>query len=383
MPLSLKNASTGKVLLQMMASKSTHYPTRKALNEALEEAYDASLTTSVSLFYDQVELKFQLRFVHPKHLNDATYEPLLMGVFKDVLDQPLLDQALCDQEKSFILDDIKTKESQKSYLASSMLTDTLLKGHPYHLASEDEKASIEAVSLKDVQALYHAMITSVRVITVTGDVLENELKTWLKVLALPKNHRYVPSPILKTPITPKPEMAVASAMHQMYRYLVYDTGIYRDDPFYSAFQVFQHILGGDSDSILFKRIRETHSMAYSVSAIASIKYGLLIIQGSIDPGKADLFDEEVALILKELRETGTDEETLHLAKQSIKERLKRNGDSAGVLTRRALNQYFYNDPFEIHQALEDIEKVSLEDIKAMAHKLSSVYAFKYGGSDEA
>ncbi len=383
MPLSLKNASTGKVLLQMMASKTTHYPTRKALNEALEEAYDASLTSGVSLFYDQVELKFQLRFVHPQHLNDDKYEALLMTIFKEVLDHPLFDQTLCDQEKSFILDDILTKESQKSYLASSMLTDTLLEGHPYYLSTKDEKASIEAVRLEDVKALYQDMMNAPRVMTVTGDVNEETLKRWMTHLNLQKNHRYTPSPILKNPVIKKPDFTHRTPMHQVYRYLVYDTKIYRDDPSYPAFQVFTHILGGDSDSILFKRIRETHSMAYSVNAIPSIKYGLLIIQGSIDPAKDALFDDEVTHILDELKTDGVNEETLTLAKQSIQERLKRNSDSAGVLTKRALSHYFFNDPFEIHEALKDIENVTNEDIKVMARQLSSVYAFKYGGSDEA
>lgn len=382
MPLSLKNASTGKVLLQMMASKTVHYPTRKALNEALEEAYDASLTSGVSLFYDHVELKFQLRFVHPMVLNDALYETLLMTIFKDVLDQPLFEETLCEQEKSFILDDIKTKESQKSYLASSMLTDTLLEGHPYYLSTKDEKGSIEAVTLEDVKALYLAMMKAPRVMTVTGHVDEETLKRWLNHLKLQKNHRFKPHPILKNPVLKKPDLSYPVAMHQMYRYLVYDTKIYRDDPIYPAFQVFQHILGGDSDSILFKRIRETHSMAYSVNAIPSIKYGLLIIQGSIDPAKDALFDEEVALILDELKTIGVEEETLKLAKQSIQERLKRNSDSASVLTKRALSHYFFNDPFEIHEALADIEKVTMEDIQSMARQLSLVYAFKYGGSDE-
>ena len=383
MPLSLKTASTAKVLLQMMSAKTTLYPTRKALNEALEEAYDASLNTAVSLFYDHVELKIQLRFVDPKMLNDEAYMPRLLKVFKSVLHEPLWDPNLIDQEKQFILDDIKTKESQKSYLASSLLTDTLLEHHPYHLPSTEEAPSIEAVTLTDVQALFETLIKSPSVILAAGPVLEEELTTWLLTLDLPAHPPFKPAPIIKNPISQKAPFVHPSKMHQVYRYLVYDTGIYRDDPDYFAFQVFQHILGGDSDSLLFKRIRETHSMAYSVNAVASIKYGLLIIQGSIDPDKTALFDTEVAQILEDIVLEGIPLETLNLAKQSLKERFKRNSDSMGVLSNRALMHYYYGEPFEIDENLKNIDAVTLNDVKKMASRLKMIYAFRYGGLDES
>lgn len=381
MPLEHKTASVARVLFQMMGTKTLQYPSRKELNAALEEAYDASLNTSVSLLYDQIEMKIQIRFVDPSLFQDATYETQLMKIFKDVLYHPYLDETLLNQEKSFILDDIKTKESQKSQIASSMLTDTLLEGHPYHIPSTEEAPLIEAVQLNEVRALFEKLKELPCLILAAGPLPLIALKRWLKVLDLTGHPQYQPHPLLKTPIAQKEPLNVIAKMHQVYRYHVYDSGVYRDDRDYPAFQVLQHILGGDSDSMLFKRIRETHSMAYSVQAIPSIKYGLLIIQGSIDPLKTDLYDQEIASIIKELKETHVDKDTLFYAQQSIQESIKRNSDSLSVLSRRALMQYYFNEPFEIDAYLAQIRAVNAGDIKRLAENLKEVYAFKYGGFD--
>jgi predicted Zn-dependent peptidase len=122
-------------------------------------------------------------------------------------------------------------------------------------------------------------------------------------------------------------------------------------------------------------------MAYSVQAIPSIKYGLLIIQGSIDPLKTELYDQEIASIIKELKETHVDKDTLFYAQQSIQESIKRNSDSLSVLSRRALMQYYFNEPFEIEAYLAQIRAVNADDIKRLAENLKEVYAFKYGGFD--
>jgi predicted Zn-dependent peptidase len=381
MPLEPKTASVARVLFQMMGTKTLKYPSRKELNAALEEAYDASLNTSVSLLYDQIEMKIQMRFVDPNLLGDAAYETQLIKILKDVLHHPYLDETLLNQEKSFILDDIKTKESQKSHIASSMLTDTLLKGHPYHVPSTEEAPLIKAVQLNEVLALFEKLKDAPCLILAAGPFPLASLKRWLKVLDLKGHPSYQPHPLLKTPIAKKEPLSVQSKMHQVYRYHVYDSGVYRDDVTYPTFIVLQHILGGDSDSILFKRIRETHSMAYSVQAIPSIKYGLLIIQGSIDPAKTDLYDQEIGSILQELKEQKVDKDTLFYAQQSITETIKRNSDSISVLSRRALMHYYFNEPFEMDAYLAQIKAVTADDIQRLAQKLKEVYAFKYGGFD--
>lgn len=367
----------------MMTAKTAHHSTRKALNEALEDAYDAQLNAHVSLFYDQIEIRWQLRYVDPALVDDAEYFQQIIALFHQVLHAPRWDETLCAQEKNFLLDDIKTKESQKSYLASAMLTDTLLIGHPYYLPVKEEAAAINDVGLEDVKALYQTMMVAARVISATGPLTPPALEAWIKGLKLAKHQRFCLRPIIKDSIPPKKALHVPVAMHQTYRYLVLSTRIFRDDAAYPIFQVFQHLLGGDSESLLFKRIRETHSMAYSVHATASIKYGLLIIQGAIDPSKIALFDEEVAAILEDIKTHGVDAKTLDLAKQSLQDRLQRNSDSASVLTQRALMHYYFNDPFSIGQALKDITKVTAADIQTLATQLTPVYAFAYGGSDAA
>ena len=365
----------------MMQTKSQGLPTRKRLNEALEDLYDASLNTSASLLYDQLEAKIGLRFVDPKWLDDAAYFGQLLALIKDVLHHPLFDETLLNQEKSFIIDDIKTKESQKSYLASTMLTDLLLEGHPYHLPSKEEIPSIEAVTLDDVKAAYQELIVAPCLINVTGPLEAEALEELVKALTLTPASPPNKLNFLKTPIEVRDDFHHPVLMHQVYRFHVYDTGVYRNDPSYPAFQVFQHILGGDSDSILFKTIRETHSMAYSVAAVPSIKYGLLIIQASIDPEKTALYDAEIIRLMDEISTVPIDEDTLKMAKLSLQEGIKRNTDSSGVLARRALQHYLFDDPFEVDKHLAAIEAVTAEDLLMLAQRLKKVYAFQYGGEN--
>lgn len=136
--------------------------------------------------------------------------------------------------------------------------------------------------------------------------------------------------------------------------------------------VFQSVLGGSNNSLLFQKIREDEGLAYAVYSYSCpyAKEGLLHIDAVTAPGQAETVFDCVRRVCENLREKELSEETLAthkalirteaiLSKESVQSRMESNGRSV-LLRGRVISQ---------EEELAHIEAVTAAEVKRFAEQM--------------
>ena len=146
-------------------------------------------------------------------------------------------------------------------------------------------------------------------------------------------------------------------------------------------QIYNLILGGFADSLFFKNIREKHSLCYYISSNFSYYENVLYIRSGITK---DNYDKIVDLIKKEMKRVVKGDfsnELLDEAKSTYKSMLITAMDYPANL----VNNYYDNQIDSISlfkDRMDDIDKVSIEDIKKIASKVKMNTIFLFGGDSK-
>ena len=368
---------TYRLLSGMLSAKNQAYPSKPAWNAHLESLFHLQLGTGLSTFQDRFEFSFKMRHVAPDMVDHpALYDEASQALFT-ALSYPLLDEKGLAQEKVFLKDEWATKRASKGFKAAHHLTQKLLHDHPYFSPQVTTEEAIDAVTLADVQAAYDTLIKAPRVLIRLGKGPFPDAEHFLNALPHPRASLSFDAP-LKYAYTPTLIEPQEDAMKQSLMYDLYATHLTHQDDDYVPLMVLNQLLGGDSESMLFKTIRETHNMAYSVGSSLLSQYGLLLINGAISPENQANYHREIKTILTALKTGDYPDQRLALAKQSRIETIKRNHDAKSALTRRAFYAAYMDEPFEKSALIKTIEAVDKAAITRVANRLEAITSFQYG-----
>jgi predicted Zn-dependent peptidase len=150
------------------------------------------------------------------------------------------------------------------------------------------------------------------------------------------------------------------------------SGITTTDPRRYAFSLMNTILGGNMSSRLFQEIRERRGLAYSVYSFASshTDTGMLGIYAGVSPEKADEVVELLVDQIKKLEYSRIEESELSDAKQYTKGNILLSSESMdNLMVRIAQNEIIFGYEIPIQAVLDEIEKVTVDDIMELNHAL--------------
>lgn len=364
-------------MVGMMMAKNASFPSRMAWNSHLEGLYHLPISGQVAAFQETLEVRFRLNLIPPEAIHDAAYLPLALAAFKTALTQPLFDAASLRQEKDFLKDEWTTKKASKSYKAVRHLTESILQDHPYFVSQIEDDAVLEAVPVSAIEAVYETLLSAPRVLVRVGPLKRSLGADILAQLPRPKGPIQFADLVKKT-YAEVPLAPVEDAMKQTMMFDLYATGIWRFDDDYDLLVILNQLLGGDSESLLFKTIREEHHMAYSVSSTVLYQYGLLLIQGGISPANKTVYLKDVHALIDQLIAGTFKDAALDLAKQSHIEQIKRNHDAKGALESRAFYHVYFQKPFDKTALIKRLDAINKADIQRVAAKLKKVTSLQYG-----
>lgn len=379
-PLKKPDNTAFRLMLGMMNQKNVKYPTKKAWKAELQNRYNMRLGALASHLKDRHVSEFKMTLIDPS-LVDETPD-YFFDAMNELLNYPLFDDVALTFEKQSLKDEFLTKKASKSYRAARLLTCHLFKDHPYFVRTMGDEEQIDLVTLDMIKNAYHTMINAPALLVVVGPLEKNHIQTLIDTLKCHPKERLQKPAQLRISI---PELTLPSHpndMKQMLVYHVFETHIFPEDDAHLALDILSYMLGGDSESLLFKTIRETHSMAYSVHTISLDQYGVLLIQGAIDPSKHASYHEEIMAMMSAIKNGQFDESVLALSIQNRVEEIKRNTDHKSALASRALNHYFEQWPFDVNALIQPFSTIGKHEIIEVARQLTYKGSFKFGAVDE-
>ena len=156
---------------------------------------------------------------------------------------------------------------------------------------------------------------------------------------------------------------------------------------YNALRMMLAVYGGTPFSRLFRYVREKLSLCYYCASRYDRSTGIMLVDSGVEFDKKEAAEAEILNQLEVMRKGEFTEEEFAAARLSLVSAMEAAGDSLGVLEGYYFNQIFIGGDRTPAQEIEDISKITREDIIEAARRvtLDTVYFLKgqEGCSDEA
>lgn len=384
-PLQKEDVSYRALLPYVLQSGTEGLTTATKIRQHLEELYGAGLSVDVTKKGEYHIISLYIDIVNEKYLQDNT--PLFekaLSLLSDILLRPYTENgvfaaSIIENEKRSLIQRIQSIYDDKMRYANERLLQEMCKDEAYGINALGIKEDIEKIDAASLYQFYQKILQDNEIdMYIIGDIDEEQCKEKVsEYFPLPRREKITLPPIVHKEVVEK-EIIEEQDIHQGKLHMGYRTGITYCDKEYYALQMFNGIYGGFSHSKLFINVREKNSLAYYAASRYESHKGLLMVMAGIESSN---YQKAVTIIkeqLDEIRNGNFTDEEISQTKAVMRNQILETIDTA-----RGLTEIFYHEIIAgcsrtIQDWLEGIEKVTREEIIAVANKvqLDTVYFLK-------
>ena len=371
--LNEEDASSNALIPFILYRGSKNYPSSRAFKIELEELYGAELSVSVWKRGEIQLLNFSLEIVNEKYL--PTDELLLekgLALLKDLLLNPLFTEEFFQQEKEFIIKEIKSIINDKYSYSLNRCFQEMCAGEPFSIYKLGRIEDHEKLSRDQVFQQYQEVIKNNRILFfVIGDV--DEKRVYEKINnSFNFRHQVVKdynNTIIINDVKGIKELEERLNVQQGKIVLGFRTGITRKDDLYYPLLMYNGILGAFPHSKLFQNVREKESLAYYASSSLESTKGLLLITAGIDFANYDKTRDIILKELEKMRQGDFTEEEFQWTMKSLINSFESTADNNRGLLAHYLLGVINHKTETIKDSIDELGKVKKEDIIRVGEKL--------------
>lgn len=384
-PLQKEDVSYRALLPYVLQSGTKSLPTSTKIRQYLEELYGASVSVDVGKKGEYHIISLYADVVNEKYLQDTT--PLFektLALLSEILLQPYTEAevfatSVIENEKRALIQRLQAIYDDKMRYANERLLQEMCKDEAYALNAYGIKEDIDKIDGHSLYDYYQKVLKENEIdVYIVGDVDENQCKEMVeKYFPLPHREKRKHLPLIHKDGTEK-EVIEEQDVNQGKLHMGYRTGITYCDNDYDALQVFNGIYGGFSHSKLFINVREKNSLAYYAASRYESHKGLLMVMSGIESKN---YEKAVTIIKEQLEEMKkgnfTDEEIVQ-TKAVLRNQILETVDTAKGLTEVMYHEVIGGCSRSIKEWLDNIEKVTRDEIMNVANKvqLDTIYFLK-------
>ena len=386
-----KDEITKRALLKDVLLNSTNrYPTERQLIIESENLYDLKLISSSARMGNYTNLSFKTRFLN-EEFTEANMNKKSISFLMDVLFNPNIEGNKFDKDivykcKNRLAKSIKSLKDNKVKYTISKLLETI-DNMPYSYNSYGYLEDLDKIDEYNLYEYYKSMLNEDLIdIFIVGDIDKDEFKEIVKQNFEARTFHKPKSDILVKELNLAKktyEYKEDDEVNQSQLTMLCSLNGLSDYERKYVIKIYNEILGGNSNSILFDTVREKNSYAYYVNSDVKAYDNILLIYSGIEPGNSQAVIKLIKKALLDMEKGKINKEQLNSAKETIIGGLKASLDSPNGI----INNYFAKvlvNSDDIETKIENIKKVSIEDINRVATKvrLHSIYLLE-GTTDES
>ncbi len=355
------------MLTSLMFKGTEKYPSQKEINRQGELLYGLRTSGGTSQSGKTMDTVLCMDFLNPKYVDEDNYLEDSIDFLFDFLRIPLLSEKdfdLVKDERKLYIKKRNENLSLYSNMQAAKTIDALYAIEPF-----ETEEDVDNIKLQDLRPTLKSLIEDTTVdIYVFGNLDMQEVEDILVKKSIFKNNKISKldfyDHVHHRDVVEKDETANFEQSMIVYYYSFEDLS--RDDKLYNA-ATLDEILGGGLKSLLYKDIREKHSLCYSLSAYY-IKYNnLLKIAVGVNKDNIEKTKERIEYIMSNL-DTLINESNVNDAKLNIINGILSNTDSLDYLIYESDSRFNdLMDPLDVK--LKKFENVKLKDIKALIPKM--------------
>ncbi|OAB35760.1 zinc protease [Paenibacillus macquariensis subsp. defensor] len=391
-PLSEETVTSTALTPFVLRRGTASYPETTQFRERLEQLYGAGFGFDVYKRGDNQIVQFRMDTINDTFVQSQ--ESLLESSFAflgEVVTRPVLEDghfktAYVQAEKENVRKKMESIVNDKIRYAAERCLEEMCRNEPYRLHPLGQRKDLDSITAESLYKSYLNWLNESSMdLYVVGDT------TLAEVQKLVEQHFHLDAtqPVGYVTKQSAPEVSEVRTIvekldvNQGKLNLGLRTTITYGDDDYAAALMYNGILGGYPHSKLFLNVREKESLAYYASSRYDGHKGLGTIQSGIE---VQNYEKAVEIIQNQLEEMRTGEITeleMSQTKAMIRNLLREMDDSAFEMISFDFNGQLSGKERTVDQLVEQIEAISVEDVRkaASTFELDTIY-FLRGQKEE-
>lgn len=370
------NAVSHNIMNTLLVDTSLKYPDKRSTKFKLEELYNAKLHTEYDIYYNSLVTTISIDSLSDKYSEEGNVLNSVKYLIDVIYKHNLNDQKLFNNLVSLLKDEYKSNMCDSNFYAYVNfimgLSDPLAKKYFRY-----NYENIKNIKINDILDSYKNMINSLTDIVIVGDVGDEVLEL-VKNIPLNNNIKYNSFDIKYYPYKKSIDKFNCSASFTKILYKIKDFNREKDH----VFLVYQYILGGSPNSILFDVIREKNSLCYSINAYIKPVISSMIVSSKINRNNYLKYRELLDDIINNFSKYIT-LEMLDNCKEYFKNIYNNYQDSHDNIYVEELKNIIYGNSIEDRILL--IDNITIDDVITFSKRiiLEDEYYLEGVGNEEA
>lgn len=369
------NAVSHNIMTTLLVDTSLKYPDRRSTKFKLEELYNAKLHTESDIYHNSLVTTISIDSLSDKYSEEGNVLNSVKYLIDIIYKHNLNDKKLFNNLVSLIKDEYKSNMCDSNFYAYV----NFIMGLSNPLAKKYFKynyENIKNIGINDILDSYKNMINSLTDIVIVGDVGDEVLEL-VNNIPLNNNIKYNSFDIKYYPYKKSVDKFNCSASFTKILYKIKDFNREKDH----VFLVYQYILGGSPNSILFDVIREKNSLCYSINAYIKPVISSMIVSSKINRNNYLKYRELLDDIINNFSKYIT-LEMLENSKEYFKNIYNNYQDSHDNIYVEELKNIIYGNSIEDRILL--IDNITIDDVIAFSKRiiLEDEYYLEGVGNEE-
>lgn len=369
------NAVSHNIMNTLLVDTSLKYPDRRSTKFKLEELYNAKLHTEYDIYYNSLVTTISIDSLSDKYSEEGNVLNSVKYLIDIIYKHNLNDQKLFNNLVSLLKDEYKSNMCDSNFYAYV----NFIMGLSNPLAKKYFKynyENIKNIGINDILDSYKNMINSLTDIVIVGDVGDEVLEL-VNNIPLNNNIKYNSFDIKYYPYKKSVDKFNCSASFTKILYKIKDFNREKDH----VFIVYQYILGGSPNSILFDVIREKNSLCYGINAYIKPVISSMIVSSKINRNNYLKYRELLDDIINNFSKYIT-LEMLENSKEYFKNIYNNYQDSHDNIYVEELKNIIYGNSIEDRILL--IDNITIDDVIAFSKRiiLEDEYYLEGVGNEE-
>ena len=316
-----ENITKRNFLSRIMMLSTNDYQSKVELTKALQNLYAAQISATNRRLGNYLDTSFSLRVLHDKYTEEGNFKKSLELLNSVILNPKVDNNSFNEKEFSIVYEEYK---ADLNTLVEDKMTYALIRGMESTSSNVTSYRSIgyledlEKITEQNLYAYYKEMIKhNFLDIFVLGNVDEVEITNLFREVFnfdTFKKKQIEARVIEPKKISTKKVIEKIKAEQDNLVITLSTLGLTDYERNYPL-SLFNTILGGGSESLLFKEVREKNSLAYTISSTPNKLDNLIIIRGGITSNKSEEAIKLIKKILKDLANGHISDELLDKAKE--------------------------------------------------------------------
>ena len=390
-PLNRVTASYNTVLSRVLTRGCEKYPSQLMLNRALDELYDAALSSDSLKVGEWHTLSVALALLDNAFTfdgQDLSGEGL--SLLEEVIFHPYLpDGAFSEEyvkgEKKQALLEIASLVNNKARYAKGRMIEHMCKLEPYSTCAIGNRAEIGKITSASLAEYYESLLKTAQIeIFFVGrfDCEKVRVQVEKMFAGRARDFRLLPALSIRTKARTVKEITETMDITQANLVMGFRTACTIYDPQWRAMSLYNSVLGGSLTSKLFCVLREKMSLCYSISSTPDALKGIMSIYAGIAPENREVAIREALNQMDEIKKGNITPDELENARGALLHSLRGLQDNPAVLADWYLPRILTGNFQTPDEIIGELKALTVEDVVKVSENITLDTVYTLTGKEE-